>query len=139
MHKCKNILFKCMDFRMQAQTLEWLKQNGYFGDCDVISIAGSSKSIADDNEEVRNFLTEQIRISHELHGSENVILVHHSDCGAYKGSYQFKSLEEERNQQEQDMNKVEILINQLFPDMNVIKIWAEMQDENGQNVVLKKI
>lgn len=124
---------------MQAQTLEWLKQNGYFGDCDVISIAGSSKSIADDNEEVRNFLTEQIRISHELHGSENVILVHHSDCGAYKGSYQFKSLEEERNQQEQDMNKVEILINQLFPDMNVIKVWAEMQDENGQEVFFKKI
>lgn len=139
MHKCNNILFKCMDFRMQAQTLNWLKENGYFGDCDVISIAGSSKGIADENVEVRGFLLNQIRISHDLHGAKNVILVHHSDCGAYKTAYTFASPEEEEIKQKGDVNKVEQIILEEFPDMTVVKVWAKMNDENGENVTFIKL
>jgi carbonic anhydrase len=139
MHKCKNILFKCMDFRMQSKTLEWLKENGYFGDCDVVSVAGSSKGIADDDQSVRNFLLNQIKISHDLHGAENIILIHHSDCGAYKGSYQFSSPEEEKQKQEEDMIKVENIAKESFPDMNIVKVWAEMKDPDGHEVTFTKI
>ncbi|MDD4409922.1 MAG: hypothetical protein PHW52_04715 [Candidatus Pacebacteria bacterium] len=128
-----------MDFRLQNQTLNWLKENGYFGDCDVVSVAGSSKGIADDNEDVRSFLMNQIKISHDLHGAENIILVHHSDCGAYKGSYDFATPQEEEAKQKEDIFKVEGLIKESFPDMSVIKVWAKMNDENGNDVIFKKI
>jgi carbonic anhydrase len=128
-----------MDFRLQSKTLEWLKENGYFGDCDVVSIAGSSKGIADDNEEVRAFLLNQVAISHDLHGAKNIILVHHSDCGAYKGAYDFNSPEEEEAKQKEDVEKVSQILSERFPDMSIVKVWAKMNDHSGEDVTFMKI
>jgi hypothetical protein len=123
---------------MQAQTLAWLKENGYFGDCDVVSIGGSTKGIADENVDIRNFLLDQIRISHDLHGAKNAIIIHHSDCGAYK-TYAFANPAEEETRQTEDMNKTEQIILKEFPDMTIIKVWAKMNDENGESVTFTRL
>ncbi len=123
-HSCQNIAFHCIDFRLINETNDFIKNN--YGDCDIVSVAGSSKGIADGN----LYLLEQIEISHNLHHSSRVILIHHSDCGAYKSSYQLNTPEEEKEKQVSDLLKVESIIKKRFPSMTIEKIWAELGEDN---------
>ena len=134
MHKCKSIVFKCMDFRLTKETNRFFEENNLIGNCDIVSLAGSSKSLADGKEEIKNLLLKQIKASKDLHCSTEVILIHHSDCGGYKSSYCFTSEEEEKNTQIEDMNNVEKLIKENFPEMEVKKVWAQMKDKEGNEV-----
>ena len=53
---------------------------------DLIKIAGGAKSLASpEHERDREFVLEQIRKSIRLHDTALVILMLHSDCGAYGG------------------------------------------------------
>jgi carbonic anhydrase len=53
---------------------------------DPIKIAGRAKCMASpERESAREFVLEQIRNSTRLHGTKRVILMVHSDCGAYGG------------------------------------------------------
>ena len=138
-HHCKAILINCMDFRLVKETRRWMDENGYLNNCDVVSLAGASKELLDGGEEARNLVLKQIELAHNLHGASEVILVHHSDCGAYKNAYSFSSPEEERKQQWEDMAKTEKIIEDRFKGMVVKKIWANMLDEDGQKVEFQKI
>ncbi|PIR12886.1 hypothetical protein COV49_03920 [Candidatus Falkowbacteria bacterium CG11_big_fil_rev_8_21_14_0_20_39_10] len=128
-----------MDFRLVEQTRKWMKQEGLLGDSDEVSLAGASKEIVDGDEQVRELLLKQIKISCDLHCACQVVLLHHSDCGAYKASYNFKSKEEEKQKQLEDMAKVEGIIKERFKGLNIIKIWAQMKDDNGGEVEFYKV
>ncbi|HPX51738.1 MAG TPA: carbonic anhydrase [Candidatus Pacearchaeota archaeon] len=123
-HDCQTIVFHCIDFRLINETNDFIKNN--YGKCDIVSVAGSSKEIADGN----NYLLKQIEISHNLHHSVKVVLIHHSDCGAYKASYRFNDYKEEKEKQVEDMLKTESIIKEKFPDMTVEKVWAELEEGN---------
>jgi carbonic anhydrase len=133
-HSCPNIIFHCIDFRLINETRAFINEKYGTGKYDIVSVAGSSKEIADNNEIIKNYLLKQIKISHDLHESRKIILIHHSDCGAYNGCYQFTSQEEEKQKQIEDMKKTEIVIKEVFPDVLVEKVWAQMLDPHGEKV-----
>jgi hypothetical protein len=123
-----------MDFRLQNEIRRWIREQGIVGDYDEVSLAGSAKDIVSGTEAERAHLLKQIKISTNLHCSCQVVLIHHSDCGAYNGAYNFKSVEEEFSQQAEDMQKAEDIIKNKFPEIKVIKVWAKMKDEEGKEV-----
>lgn len=91
-------LFWCFDPRFW-ETL--LKVIDYFnlkpGEFDVIDIAGGSKGFSSpSNEHDQPFLLSQLKIALTLHKARRIILMVHSDCGAY-GYPKFPSWDEERN------------------------------------------
>ena len=131
-HNCSAILIHCMDFRLTDEIYRWLKDNHLNGDCDIVSVAGAGKPLLDDSE--RNYLLSQIEASIKLHNSDTVILLHHSSCGAYKLEYNFSSVEEEKNKQKEDMDKVEEIILKKFKDLKVKKVWMELQDNKGEKI-----
>ncbi|MFA5013220.1 MAG: carbonic anhydrase [Candidatus Paceibacterota bacterium] len=133
-HSCSSILFKCIDYRLQNETKRWLAENNLAGDCDVVSVAGASKGLSDDEPAVVKLLLDQVKISHDLHSAKKVILLHHSDCGRYKAAYEFENEEEEKLTQITDMKKSEEIIKKHFPDMEVQKVWAQMLDSEGKSV-----
>ncbi|MCK9578689.1 hypothetical protein M0R01_04365 [bacterium] len=122
-----------MDFRLQGKTLEWLQENGYFGDCDVISNAGSAKVLADGSPDAKEFILNEIGLSCEKHGVKNIIIIHHSDCGAYT-THDLKTPEEEKAKQLKDMEIEKSLIKERFPEVTIIKVWAQMKDLDGKEV-----
>jgi len=129
-HICKNLLIRCMDYRLNGKLGEWINNSGLFaGGYDVISVAGAGKHIADGSlEELAD-----VGVSANLHQVENVILVHHSDCGAYQ-CYNFSSPEEEKKKQFEDMEKVKQKILEKYPSVKVIKVWAELKDPEGKEI-----
>jgi hypothetical protein len=75
----------CFDNRFDLGFRKFLRRIGVVHS-DPIKIAGGAKCMASpDDESDRQFVLEQIRKSMRRHGTKRVILMVHSDCGAYGG------------------------------------------------------
>jgi hypothetical protein len=84
-YRCDAAVVWCFDNRFQLGFAKFLKRRGV-SNSDPIKIAGGAKSLASpEHQYEREFVLEQIRKSIRLHGTELVILMLHSDCGAYGG------------------------------------------------------
>ncbi|MGA8025527.1 MAG: carbonic anhydrase [Bryobacteraceae bacterium] len=84
-YHCDAAVVWCFDNRFHLGFAKFLKRLG-ISNPDRIKIAGGAKSLASpEGETDRQFVLEQIRKSIHLHGTSLVILMLHSDCGAYGG------------------------------------------------------
>jgi hypothetical protein len=84
-YHCDAVILWCFDHRFDLGCRKFLKRIGVVNS-DPIKIAGGAKVLASpDREADREFALDQIRKSIRLHGTERVILMLHSDCGAYGG------------------------------------------------------
>jgi hypothetical protein len=84
-YHCDAAVIWCFDNRFQLGLSKYLKRLGVVNS-DPIKIAGGAKSLASPESEAdREFVLGQIRKSMYLHGTRVVILMLHSDCGAYGG------------------------------------------------------
>lgn len=138
-HICQAILFRCMDFRLTREINRWMEENNLMNNCDIASMAGASKDIIDGLEKERDMLFKQIDLSIKLHQSREVYLIHHSQCGAYKASYDFSSEGDEKEQQLKDLERIKGVIKEKFPEIEVKIIWAQMLDEEGNNIQFSEI
>ncbi|MFA6896765.1 MAG: carbonic anhydrase [Patescibacteria group bacterium] len=134
-HNCKNLLIRCMDFRLRGELMKWVDESGLFeGGFDVISLAGASKSLADGSYEIKDFFLQQVSVSTDLHRASRVVIFHHSDCGAYAKENVFASKEEEKFRQVEDMEKSREILKEKYPDLEVILVWGDLQDEHGDEI-----
>lgn len=84
-YHCDAAIVWCFDNRFQLGFSKFLKRLGIVNS-DPIKIAGGAKCLASPERETdRDFVLEQIRKSIRLHGTKLVVLMLHSDCGAYGG------------------------------------------------------
>lgn len=84
-YHCDAAILWCFDNRFELGFRKFLKRIGIVN-CDPIKVAGGAKSMASpERESEREFVLEQIRKSMRLHDTRRVILMVHSDCGAYGG------------------------------------------------------
>ncbi len=84
-YHCDAAILWCFDNRFELAFRKFLKRIGVVNS-DPIKIAGGAKCLASPDQETdRQFVLEQIRKSIRLHGTNRVILMVHSDCGAYGG------------------------------------------------------
>src|ERR1700722_17845030 len=84
-YHCDAAILWCFDNRFELGFRKFLKRIGVLNS-DPIKIAGGAKVlVSPDHEADREFIVEQIRKSIRLHGTRRVILMVHSDCGAYGG------------------------------------------------------
>lgn len=84
-YHCDAAIIWCFDNRFQLGFSKFLKRRGVLNS-DPIKIAGGAKCLASPEHETdREFVLDQIRKSIRLHGTKLVILMLHSDCGAYGG------------------------------------------------------
>jgi carbonic anhydrase len=84
-YQCDAAVLWCFDNRFEPGFRKFLKRTGVI-QSDLIKLAGGAKCVASpERESDREFVLEQIRTSIRLHGTKRVILMVHSDCGAYGG------------------------------------------------------
>jgi len=89
-YHCDASVVGCFDNRFEMVCRKLLKRIGVVQP-DPIKIAGGAKALASPDEEFhRSFVLEQIHKSIRLHGTDRVILMLHSDCGAYGGLGHFQ-------------------------------------------------
>jgi carbonic anhydrase len=84
-YQCDAAILWCFDNRFDLGFRQFLQRIGVVHS-DPIKIAGGAKCLASpERESEREFVLDQIRKSMRLHGTRRVILMVHSDCGAYGG------------------------------------------------------
>lgn len=84
-YDCDAAIVWCFDNRFELGFRKFLKRYGIVN-TDPIKIAGGAKSLASPKQESdRTFVLDQLRTSIRLHATRRVILMVHSDCGAYGG------------------------------------------------------
>ncbi len=84
-YHCDAVILWCFDNRFELGFQKFLKRMGVVHP-DSVRIAGGAKSLASPGSDgERDYVLDQIRKSMQLHGTRRVILMVHSDCGAYGG------------------------------------------------------
>lgn len=137
-HHCKSLLIRCIDFRLAKSIKNYLEANNLLGDCDVLSVAGAIKSlISPNNPGDKDFILGQIDISVSLHQIKEVILVNHTDCGAYGGSSKFTFKKEEREFHVKEMQAAKEIILEKYPTLKIKMVLAEIMPDG--NFELEKI
>jgi carbonic anhydrase len=126
-HHCKALILHCIDFRFHEAIKNWLKEKGLLNNCDIVSLAGASKGlISPKNSAEPEIILRQMEISSNLHKISQVILMNHTDCGAYGGRDAFASSEAEHLQHVNDMQKAKEIILNKFPELEVKIVLAKI-------------
>jgi hypothetical protein len=96
---------------------------------DPILVAGGAKCLAgDDLERDRQFVLEQVRKSMHLHGTKTVLLMLHSDCGAYGGLAAFENdVTREAENHRNDLHRaIEFMLAQI-PELTVRGFFVDFE------------
>ncbi len=79
----------CFDHRFSLALRQYIKKNG-IREYDLICVAGGAKSLSSPEAvSHRDFILDQIGKSIRLHDPKKIMLMTHSDCGAYGGLKKF--------------------------------------------------
>lgn len=139
MHSCKTLVIQCIDFRFQEAIHDHLRERGLLGDCDIISIDGSARSLVNPNsDEEFSFVLRQIKLASALHGIQKIIVIHHRDCGAYGGSRAFENAATEFDRHAHDMKKVREIFHENFPGIHVDLLFSDIDKESRKDSVCFK-
>ncbi len=130
-HTCSSVLVRCIDFRLGKEISNYLNTENLYGDIDIISIAGSTKSISQEN---NSYAESQVDLSKKLHNINKVILMNHTDCGGYGGKDAFDSKEDELNQHKQDLNIAKNKLQTRHPDIEITLMIADIQEGGGVQI-----
>src|SRR5262249_2759168 len=119
-YRCDAAIVWCFDNRFESVLRKLVKRLGlaYY---DPIRIAGGTKCLASpENENDRRFVLDQIRISMRPHATGTVILMLHSDCGAYGGLAAFDDdAQREAAHHRQELQRAAELLNSEIPELTV--------------------
>lgn len=130
-HTCRTLVLHCIDFRLGKAINAYLGKTNHLGDCDIVSVAGAAKDLVSPAADAsRDFILRQIDISKRLHNISRVILMNHTDCGAYGGRKAFASSEEEKNAHLGDMQKAQEYILTRHPDLSVKFVLAQIAEND---------
>ncbi len=127
-YQCDAAVVWCFDNRFDAGFRKFLKRIGVINS-DPIKIAGGAKSLASPEHETdREFLIEQIHKSVQLHGASRVILMLHSDCGAYGGLARFHDdRDAEREHHRRDMAAAKVNLAAAIPGVQVEGYFVDFE------------
>jgi carbonic anhydrase len=124
-----------MDFRFGNALKAYLEKNGLMDNCDIVSIAGAAKNIASPAQDSdRELALRQIEISKRLHHIHDVILMNHTDCGAYGGRAAFASREDENKKHAEDLASAKKSVLEKFPDLNVKTVIAQIEPDGAIHI-----
>jgi len=125
-HNADALIIHCMDWRLHPMLANKLPEILGVKKFDLAGIAGVGKNLLEAGE-CKECLMKQIGLSIKLHNTPKIVLVHHSDCGAYGGSF-----EGEFQKHAEDMNTAAEIIKASHPNVEVVSVFATLKGE-GDN------
>lgn len=137
MHKAKACVLLCIDFRFQKQIQQWLHDNGYTGHCDEIVVAGASRDLIKPLEDFhKDALLRQIELSVSLHDPDEILIIHHQDCGGFALDDTIPaglSDEDDHKEHSKHAKKARSILARLFPKKTIKTLYARL---NGSIIEL---
>jgi carbonic anhydrase len=120
-YHCDAVVVACFDHRFDRVLRKFLRRIQILNP-DPIIVAGGAKSLASpDHDSDRQFLIDQVAKSVRLHGTDRIVLLLHSDCGAYGGLHKsFQDNEEaEVAHHRSELQKAYQVLKAEFPAVSI--------------------
>src|ERR1039457_18465 len=127
-YQCDAAIVWCFDNRFDLGFRKYLKRTGIVY-TDPIKVAGCAKCLASpEHEGDREFVLDQIRQSIALHRTKRVILIVHSDCGAYGGLEAFKNdAAAEAEHHRQELERAARILHAAIPGIAVEGYFVDFE------------
>jgi len=126
LHECPLAIIKCVDFRFRESDQEAVVRGLGFKDFDLYAWPGSAKDVLKNNGFKTSFIEYVVSVSKNLHNVKKLLLLWHWDCGAYGGSKNFSSQEEEEAAYIKDLNTVKDMLSKELPDdLEIIMAYSK--------------
>ncbi len=141
-HTCQAALVTCEDFRLHQRSdgrnyiRDFILSLGV--DCDVITRGGCIQDLVRPQPGFEGALLRDLRVSVDLHQAKTVYLVAHEDCGAYR-HFGFKFRTDELQQHREDLRTAKQMINDGFPEVEVVLMLAELTPASTDQYVIKPV
>jgi carbonic anhydrase len=135
-HTAKALVLSCMDFRLIDDEVYYFNKIGYTNNYDKFVLAGASLGYNQTSfPEWKQSFNKHIELAIRLHQIDEIIVLEHMGCGAYKILYNNDSLskDEEFKLHKLNANKFKQYINSKFP---TLKVSALIMDLNGSVIQL---
>ena len=116
------LVLSCMDYRFVDDSVYFFNRIGFRDDYNQFSLAGASLGYNQTKfPEWAQTFDKHINLAMELHDINEVIVMDHMDCGAYRILYDSPSMsrQEEYELHKKNLNKFKTMINQKFPALTV--------------------
>jgi hypothetical protein len=125
---CDAAVVWCYDNRFETVFRKLLRRIG-ISHSDPIRIAGGARCLASSGQESeRVFVLEQIRRSMQLHSTRTVILMLHSDCGAYGGLAAFQGdAAREAHNHCTDLQQAIVRLREAIPALTVKAYFVDFE------------
>ncbi len=127
-YQCDAAILWCFDNRFDVGFRKFLKRIGVLNS-DPIKVAGGAKCLASPEHETdREFVLDQIRKSIRLHGTKRVILMVHSDCGAYGGLAGFRgNAQAEAEHHQRELGRAAEYLQTAIPGIEVQGYFVDFE------------
>jgi carbonic anhydrase len=122
------LVLSCMDFRFVNDTVIFLNKT-HKDDYNKFSLAGASLGYNQDKfKEWGTTFDKHIELSKDLHNINEIVVVDHMDCGAYRILYDNPNMskEEEYELHRKNLNKFRELIHKKHPSLKVTMLLANI-------------
>ena len=138
-YQCDAAIVWCFDNRFELGFRKFLKRTGVTY-TDPIKVAGGARCLAmPEDDPDREFVLGQIRTSMRLHQTQRVILMIHSDCGAYGGLEHFHGDEQAEAQHHlKELKRAAANLARAIPELRIDAyfvdfsgVWAAILDHIG--------
>ena len=127
-YRCDAAVVWCFDNRFELGFRKFLQRIG-IRYSDPIKVAGGARSLAVAEDQAgREFILDQIRQSIRLHQTTRVILMLHSDCGAYGGLEAFGGdAAAEALHHREDLRRARETVWKAFPGIQVDAYFVDFE------------
>lgn len=127
-HSCEAVVLACIDFRFWKETAQFVEQKLGIASYDFPKLPGAAKAI---NEGSEGDITQLcLSVPCDLHHVEKIVIINHSDCGAYGGAKAFgNDPGKEQAFHEEELKKAREILKGKYPDKEVILAYAKLVDD----------
>jgi hypothetical protein len=127
-YECDAAVIWCFDHRFRLTLSKFLKRRSISAP-DVITVAGGAKSLASPaGNPDREFVLQQIRTSIFLHKTRRVVIMLHSDCGAYGGLSAFRNdTNAETAHHVEQLRIAAEFVTEAFPSLSVEAYFVDFE------------
>lgn len=124
-HHCDAVVLACIDFRFWKETMQFVEQNLGIESYDFPKLPGSAKAINESQDGDVSMMC--LGVPCDLHGVDKIVIVNHSDCGAYGGSGKFEGdVLAEQQFHETELRKAREIVLEKYPEKEVVLAYARL-------------
>lgn len=125
-HECPLAVIKCVDFRFRESDQEFVEKHLGYKNFDLYAWPGSAKDVLKNNGFKMSFVEKMVAVSKNLHHVKKLLLLWHWDCGAYGGSSNFASAQEEEAAYQKDLRTVRDMLTPDLPtDLEIVLAYSK--------------